>query len=308
MKNLKITKIVPFILLVLLIFSTNSQLFAQADGSRAYWPVPKATTIATPLYFNINSNQVLLANNYINADADFNTNLYGIMLTQSFELKGRTAAVIGFFSGGNTEGGYNDFQGKASGLADFYGMGILNLVGAPAVNVEEYMKTKYDFILDLQLAFRAPIGQYDAEKAINIGTNRWELKLGAPMIKFLNWGTSKVTSFEVLPSVSFYTNNNDITDGDTLKRKPTFNLESHITQAINQMLWVSLDSYYVTGGATAIDNANFNERLSTFQLGGTLGVYLSTKLNFKFTYGGSVAHNKYGMDGNMLRITGNYIF
>ena len=29
---------------------------------------------------------------------------------------------------------------------------------------------------------------YDADKNINIGTNRWEFKLGFPMMHFFNWG------------------------------------------------------------------------------------------------------------------------
>lgn len=290
-------------------FCISIHAFAQADGPKAYWPVPEGTVIINPMYFNINSNQVLFENQYFGADADFTTNLYGIMGTYVFNLADRTAAVSGFLYAGESSGGTKQIQGKSSGLADFYGIGIINLIGGPSVSAEEYAKTEYDFAVDLQLAFKAPIGEYDVNKNINLGTNRWELKMGFPIMKFFNWGTAQATSIELLPSVSVYTHNNNITNGNRLKQKSTFNLESHITQQLFcKMLWASLDGYYIAGGATAIDDENYNNSIKTFQLGGTFGAYFSKQLGIKLSYGGVVAHNPTGMTGNMFRASVSYMF
>ena len=295
------------ILTALIFLLIWSGLYAQGDGPKAYWPTPVGTNMITPMYFNINSNQVF-QNNLFVRDADFTTNIYGIMYSRVLDFKGHSAALVGFLSAGNTEGGTKNIKGEASGIADFYGIGGFNLLGAPSVTPEEYANTKYDFVLNMLLAFKAPIGKYDSEKNLNVGTNRWEFKVGFPMMKFYNWGTTKVTSLELLPSASFFTNNNDISNGDVLKQKMVFNTEVHISQQFTKMLWVSFDAFYVLGGETSTDGTNNDNMINSLQLGGTLGAYLSKKVNLKFSYGGVVAKNENGMNGNMLRFCASYLF
>jgi len=298
------TRFLYFLIALLLL---NGSTLAQGDGPKAYWPTPVGTNMITPMYFNIHSNQVF-QNNIFVKEADFTTNIYSLMYTRVVDLKGHSAAIVGVFSCGNTEGGTPKINGEASGIADFYGIAGFNLLGAPSVTPEEYMQTKYDFVLNMLFAFKAPIGKYDADKNLNIGSNRWELKIGFPMMKFYNWGTAKVTSLEFLPSASFYTNNSNISGGDVLKQKMTFNSEAHVTQQLNKMLWISLDGFYIVGGETSIDGVNNDNMINSLQLGGTLGAYFSRKINTKISYGGVVAKNDNGMDGNMLRITASYIF
>jgi len=234
MKNLKITLLFSLIFL---------QIYAQGEGPKAFWPAPKGTSVVTPLYLNLKSNRIFTNPIFVEG-AEFNTNVYGVMATTIFNIKGKTAAVAGVFSGGSTSGGLKDiYEGSSSGFADVYIMGILNLYGAPSATLEEYMKTKYNWIVDVQVAFKAPTGKYDKDKLVNLGTNRWQFKLGFPIMKFFNWGTAKVTSIEVLPSISFFTNNNELSnENETLQQKPIFNFESHVTQKLTKMLWVSFDS------------------------------------------------------------------
>lgn len=137
-----------FILLIGLLLISSS-IYAQGEGPKAFWPAPKGTNIVTPLYLNLKSNRIF-DNSLFVKGAEFNTNIYGVMATTIFSIKGRTAAVAGILTGGSTSGGLkNIYEGSSSGLADFYAMGILNLYGAPSVDLEGYMKTKYNWIVDL---------------------------------------------------------------------------------------------------------------------------------------------------------------
>jgi len=303
----KSTKSALTLLFGLLLIS--SSMYAQGEGPKAFWPAPKGTNIVTPLYLNLKSNRIFTNPLFVKG-AEFNTNVYGVMATTIFGIKGKTAAVAAIVTGGSTEGGLeNIYEGSSSGLADVYIMGILNLYGAPSATLEEYLKTKYNWIVDLQVAFKAPTGKYDNDKNINLGTNRWQFKLGFPIMKFFNWGTAKVTSIEVLPSISFFTNNNDLVDpNETLSQKAIFNFESHITQRVTKMLWVSLDSMLYTGGETSINDVSNDNSLSSFQLGGTLGADLSRKIGVRFSYGKVLGNNENTMDGQMIRAMVNYTF
>lgn len=295
------------VFIAILFISINAN--AQGEGPKAFWPAPKGTSIITPLYLNLKSNRIFTNPIFVKG-AEFDTNVYGIMATTIFSIKGKTAAVAGILTGGSTSGGLKGiYEGSSSGLADFYAMGILNLYGAPSVDLEGYMKTKYNWIIDLQLGVKAPTGKYDKDKLVNLGTNRWQFKVGFPMMKFFNWGTAKVTSIEMLPSVSFFTNNNDLADpNETLEQKPIFNLESHITQRVTKMLWISLDSMLYTGGVTSINDVSNDNSLNSFQLGGTLGADFSAKLGARISFGKVLGNNENTMDGQMIRVMANYTF
>jgi hypothetical protein len=300
-------KILTTVLLIFLFF-VGATTHAQGDGPRAYWPQPNGTNMATPLYTFVGSNQVFDNSQFIK-EADFNTNIYGLMYTRLFNVKGRTAAIVAMLSYGDTSGGLPGFNGTTNGLGDIYVVGVLNLYGAPSVNREEFMKTKYNTIVDVQLAFRAPTGKYDGSDVLNLGTNRWEFKLGAPFMKFINWGTPKVTSIELLPSISFFTKNNDLgTTPGSLSQKPLFALESHVTQQLNKMLWLSLDSMYRLGGETAVNDVDNDNAFNTFQLGGTLGMYFSRTVGLKLSYGSVVGETTDGMSGDMFRAMLSYTF
>ena len=52
----------------------------------------------------------------------------------------------------------------------------VNLYGAPALSLPEFANYKQDLIIGASLQVSAPLGQYDADKVVNIGTNRWFFK------------------------------------------------------------------------------------------------------------------------------------
>lgn len=294
------------LLACLLMFSTKS--YGQGDGPRAYWPAPKGTDIVAPIYSHVNSNSTFDNTLYV-AKADFDTNIYGLMYTHVFEIAGRTAAAVGMLSYGNTQGGIrNIFEGESKGLADTYLIGLINLYGAPAVNGEGYIKTSYDKILDVIIGIRAPTGEYDSEKSINIGTNRWEFKLGFPMIKFFNWGTTKVTSIEVLPSISVFTSNNDISNGDELKQDALFNLEGHVTQKLSKIFWGSFDYQYRYGAQANVDGISQGNKINSLAIGATLGADINPKFGGYITYGRIVATTDDGINGDILKILFSYKF
>ena len=95
-----------------------------------------------------------------------------------------------------------------TGLGDPAFRFSMNFVGAPALTAAEFADYHQDFIFGASLRVTAPIGQYDNDKLVNIGTNRWSLKPEIGFSKALgDW------TFELAPAATFYTDNGDFFGG-----------------------------------------------------------------------------------------------
>src|SRR4029453_6787783 len=65
---------------------------------------------------------------------------------------------------------------EGSGVRDPRFRFTVNFYGAPALSLQEFAGNKQDLILGASLQVSAPLGQYDPDKLVNIGTNRWSIK------------------------------------------------------------------------------------------------------------------------------------
>ena len=152
-------------------------------------------------------------------------------------------------------------------------------------------------------------GEYDPDKTINLGTNRWSLRVGAPIMHFFSTGPGNTTSLEVQPSVTFFTDNDNISGAsNTLAQDPIYKLEAHLTHDFTMMFWGSLDALYTAGGETTVDGIEKDNAQRSLGLGVTLGVFFSKTLGMTLSYGKIVDHNENGQDGRMFRMTGKYLF
>jgi hypothetical protein len=89
--------------------------------------------------------------------------------------------------------------------------------GAPALTLEEFATYKQDILAGASVQVAAPLGQYDADKLLNLGTNRWFIK---PEI-----GVSKAlgpVTLELAAGVTFYTPNHDIFGGHEKQQAPIY--------------------------------------------------------------------------------------
>ena len=75
-------------------------------------------------------------------------------------------------------------------------------MGAPALTPAEYVKHKKVFEIHALLGFTPALGDYSETSPLNLGTNRWSLRLGLPMV--LPFAASAgSTHLELVPSVYF---------------------------------------------------------------------------------------------------------
>ena len=173
---------------------------------------------------------------------------------RTVDLWGRTTNFLVElpYSAGTTKGlllgvpvsrDFSDFGDLSVGLN-------VNLRGAPTMNKEEFMAFRANPrpIIGASLKVQIPTGQYDSDKLINVGTNRWaaRLKLGSVMKLKSTW------LLELSASAWFFGDDNDFVMGKK-EQEPIFAAETNIIKRIRPGLWASLDITYYRGGRQTID-------------------------------------------------------
>lgn len=76
---------------------------------------------------------------------------------------------------------------NVSGLIDPRFRFSINLYGAPALSLQEFANYQQDLIIGASFQVSVPIGQYDEEKLVNLGNNRWFVKpnIGISTLSFI---------------------------------------------------------------------------------------------------------------------------
>jgi len=171
-----------------------------------------------------------------------------------------------------------------TGLADTSMRLSVNLYGAPALSLQEFAKYQQDTIVGVSLFVTAPTGQYDPNRLINIGTNRWSFKPELGVSKALGAWT-----LEAAAGVTFYTDN-DAFAGDGVRRQdPLYSVQGHAIYNFNPRLWAALDGTYYTGGRTTVNGVIGDDLQRNSRWGGTLAYSIDRLNSLKLYYSSGLA-------------------
>ncbi len=154
---------------------------------------------------------------------------------------------------------------EIDGLGDPLVKFSLLLYGGPALSFKEFESYTPDLIVGASLALTAPLGQYDSNRLVNIGTNRWSFKPEIGIAK--TWGP---VTLELAPSATFYTDNDDFL-GKELQRDPLFAVQGHVVYHTRFGLWAAVDATYYGGGRKTLGGVE-GDPLQDVRVGGTLAI------------------------------------
>jgi hypothetical protein len=166
---------------------------------------------------------------------------------------------------------------EVSGPGDPRARFSLLLYGGPALTLEQFADYEPDLLVGFSFAVTAPLGQYDSDKLVNIGTNRWSFRP--------EFGISKTfgpLTLELAPSVTFYTDNDDFFGGRKLQRDPLYALQTHVIYHTRFGLWGAIDATYYGGGRATINGVP-GESPQDVRVGGTLSIPIDRHNTVKLT-------------------------
>jgi len=275
---------------------------AQDLAPRAY--------IITPIH----SNAVTLTYSFLDGGLEFEggvpitgatarVNIATVSFTHSLSFFGRTAT----FSA-SLPYGVGNFHGTVVGVeASAYRSGLLpptfrlsvNVLGGPAMNVDEFRKWRQKRILGVSFRLVPRAGQYDPAKLTNFGSNRWSFK---PELGYSQrWGHWILDAYGgawfFTTNPEFFSHNQFSSGANTQSQSPTGSFEGHLSYDFKPRLWVSLDGNFWFGGSSSVNGvANPVTLQRNSRVGVTASVPLSRHQSLKFSYS----------DGAYIRYGGNY--
>lgn len=184
---------------------------------------------------------------------------------------------------------------NVSGLGDPRFRFSMLLYGGPALSLDEFRDFQPDVIIGTMLEVTPPLGQYDSDKLLNIGTNRWSFKPEIGVSK-----TLESLTLELATGVRFYTDNNDFLDGQTLQLSPLYSVQGHLIYSFTTGLWLGLDALYYTGGRPTIDGEKGQTRANA-RVGLTLTLPVNRYNSVKL-YGSTNVYTKTGTDFDLVGV------
>ena len=293
---------------VLLIVGLGSILNAADDGPRMYWNAPVGTNILQAYFWtasgNFNSPEQTTA--YDLFDTDINIGVLGY--NRILDIGGHSAIATAVITGGKVTGHYSgDPLDASSGLGDLYLQGVINLFGAEALSTEEFASYKQDTVLSLLIGITAPTGAYKGDQDLNLGMNRWNIRVGLPfMVTLGDWIPGEITTLEILPSVWFYGDNNDI----KFSQDPMYTLEAHITRDITTSIFVSLDYFVQRVGDSFTDGLQTGNANTSDSLGATVGYMINAQTQFQLRYAKTLNPDPkdFELDADMFQFNLNYFW
>jgi hypothetical protein len=215
------------------------------------------------------------------ADAQFHAHTGAVAYVRSFGLWGQSAKfdVIVPYSGFSAHGlvAGRRREREISGLSDPRLRVSANLLGARALSAKEFANYKQDLIVGVSLQVSAPFGQYDDTKLLNLGGNRWSFRPELGISKA--WGP---WTFELAPSVTFFTDNPDFFNGKTFAQAPLYLVRGHIIHNFSNGIWVSLDGSYFKGVRTTVNGVKGHNEQENVRAGVTLALPVDHQNSIKF--------------------------
>ncbi|HEY2337876.1 MAG TPA: transporter [Burkholderiales bacterium] len=174
--------------------------------------------------------------------------------------------------------GTSEARREVSGLGDPALRLAVNFFGAPALSAAEFAAYRQDLILGASLTVTAPLGQYDPERLVNIGTNRWSLKPELGLSKGLGPWT-----VELAGGVTWFTRNDEYFGGNTRSQDPVDSVQAHVTRQFGRGMWGALSTTYYAGGRTTLNGTQGNDQLAGNRVAATFSFPVDRRNSIKLS-------------------------
>ena len=236
------------------------------------------------------------------ANAEVNMGLLGYV--RSLDIAGKSAKTgillryADLYADGYVDGEFRTRED--TGIADPAFYFTINLSGAPALSYKEFKDYQQDTIIGFTFKLTAPLGVYDNDKLLNIGTNRWSFKP--------EFGISQAVgrwTLEAAAAAVFYTDNDEFDNDKTRQQDAIYSMQAHAIYSFPKNIWASIGATYYAGGRTTIDGVTRNDLQQNWRTGFTVALPINRNHSIKL-FGNSGVSTRTGTDYDSLGIAWQY--
>jgi len=289
--------------MVLGLINASLNAHAQTLEPRAYTNAPVGMNFLLVGYQN--SSGALLFDPSVpitDADARVDMGLLGYVRSLNVAGKSAKAGVLlpyaRLYAEGYVDGVFRTRKDVGPADPSFYF--TINLYGAPALSLKDFRNYQQKTIVGLAFKVTAPLGAYENDKILNIGTNRWVFKPQVGISRALGRWT-----LEGAASVDLYSDNDDFDNGKSRHQEPIYSLQGHVIYSFRNNIWTALGATYYAGGRTSIDGVTKNDLQRNWRTGITLALPIDRSHSIKL-YGISGVSTRTGTDYDSLGIAWQY--
>lgn len=307
-------------LAIILVF--EGAALAVDDGARAYWNAREGTNGVSfqNLRWDLSatSAQQFAPDQYIYPNADVEANLFLASWAHHFTWLERPSSFAFMAAGGNVDASMSAslpaqflppgmapgvaFNQSSSGFADPGAQMVVNLFGTPPLKSNvDLLNYEPCWSLDIATMLAFPVGEYDDDKLVNLGQNRWFGRVALPFkYHFGVFSPGYMSSLELIPSVWLFDENDDFM-GRRLENDPLWQLEAHLTHDFTPTFFGSLDLLYRAGFQSEINGVDAGDDLDVGNLGFTLNYQVTDNAAIRAGFSSNVFGDS-DLDNSMLRI------
>lgn len=237
-----------------------------------YVAVPLGSKVAFVYYQHIAANKSFANGEKVSDDANLQQNLAifrGVYFTELGPFK-IDPQIIWPIADATLDGAaFGNQEISATGLADPIVTATIWFVDDPK------SKTWFGFTPFIYV----PIGDYDEDRAFNIGSNRWSFKPEFGFAKgFDKWHVDLTAALQI------YLDNDEYLRNSTLEQDPELTIEAHLTYKWTDTFNMTLSWFHHREGETSVNGVDNGDDLDNHRLGLALTWWLSPQLQFMVKY------------------------
>jgi len=278
---------------------------AQDLTPRAYWPAPKGTKVLVLGYAH-QTGDIVTDPSLPITGVDSRIDSGVVVYQQTISLFGRTSNLqleLPYVDG-TTTGQVGNQAGRrdVSGVGDFAATLSINLLGAPSMTPGEFQELRRNPrpILGASVKVIVPSGEYEADKLINIGTNRWAVRAKLGYTQPLNEKWLMEFAFG-----AWFFEDNDEFLGETREQTPIGAFDFSLIRRFSPGFWASLDLNYYVGGRTTISGTQSADFQRNSRVGVTLVYPLKRRHAIKASFSNGVVTES---GGDFQTIALSYVY
>jgi hypothetical protein len=236
------------------------------------------------------------------ANAEVNMGLLGYV--RALDIGGKSAKTgillryADLYADGYLDGEFRTRED--TGIADPAFYFTINLSGAPALSYKEFKDYQQDTIIGFTFKLTAPLGVYDEDKLLNIGTNRWSFKPEFGISQAIGRWT-----LEAAAAAVFYTDNDEFDNGKTRQQDAIYSAQGHVIYSFPKNIWAAFSATYFAGGRTTIDGVTKNDLQQNWRTGFTVALPINRNHSLKI-FGNRGVSTRTGTDYDSLGIAWQY--
>ena len=308
---------------LLIVGSLVMPALAIDDGARAYWNGKDGTDGVSFQFLRGDMDgsgaSQFAPDQYIYPNSDVEANLAIATWAHHLTLLDRASSFSINLIGGNVDVLVNandapaellppevikgsSLSQSSSGYADPSMQLVVNLFGTPPLKSNvDLLNYEPTWTVDVATMLGVPLGEYEGDKMVNMGLNRWYGRVAFPVkYHFGVFSRGYMSSLEIVPSIWLFDQNDDLLSR-TLENDPLIQLEAHLTHDFTPTFFGSLDLLYRGGFQSEIDGVKAGDELDIGDIGFTLSYQVTDNTSIR----GGFSSNVFGddnLDTSLIRI------